>query len=68
MAFANHVIEAKDDAPVAVEIRPLPTVDLTLDARVLCEKPEFLDFELRVSGTLPGHKPEIQPKVVDGMS
>ena len=57
VAFANHVIEAKDDAPVAVEIRPLPTVDLTLDARVLREKPEFPDFEFRVSGTLPGHKP-----------
>ncbi|TXT32555.1 MAG: hypothetical protein FD138_2044, partial [Planctomycetota bacterium] len=56
VAFANHVIETKDDAPVAVEIRPLPTVDLTLNARVLRGKPEFSDFELRVSGTLPGRK------------
>ena len=56
VAFANHVIEAKDDAPVAVEIRSLPTVDLTLDVRVLRGKPEFPDFELRVSGTLPGNK------------
>ena len=56
MAFANHVIEAKDDEPVAVEIRPLPTVNLTLDARVLRGNPEFPDFELRVSGNLPDHK------------
>ena len=62
VAFANPVINAKDDAPVAVEIRPLPTVDLTLDARVLRGKVEFPDFELWIRGTLPGHvgawKPE----------
>ena len=56
VAFANHVIEAKDDARVGVEIRPLPTVNLTLDARVLRGNPEFPDYELRVSGTLPDHK------------
>ena len=39
-----------------MDIRPLPTVDLTLDAQVLRGSVEFRDFELRVSGTLPGHQ------------
>jgi beta-lactamase regulating signal transducer with metallopeptidase domain len=57
VAFANQVIEAKDDAPLELEIRPLPTVDLVLDARVIRANAEFRDFEVRVSGTLPGTKP-----------
>lgn len=56
VAFANPVIEAKDDAPVELEIRPLPTVELTFDARVTRANAEFRDFEVRVSGTLPGTK------------
>ncbi len=55
-AFANPVIEAKSDAPFEVKIRPLPTVDLTLDARVIRANAEFPDFEVRVSGTLPDTK------------
>jgi hypothetical protein len=56
VAFANPVIATKDDAPVEVKIRPLPTVDFTFDVRVRRGKVEFPDFELRVSGTLPGAK------------
>ncbi len=43
-----------DPLSISIEIRPLETVDITLDVVVDREDPAFGDFEVRISGHLPG--------------
>ena len=50
----NLLLAEENHDPIAIDFRPLKTVNITLDVTVNRSNPEFNDFEVRISGRLPG--------------
>ena len=50
----NLLLAKQNHEPIEVDFRPLKTVNITLDVTVNRSNPKFNDFEVRISGRLPG--------------
>jgi len=50
----NLQLAEENHDPIEVDFRPLKTVNITLDVSVNRSNPKFSDFEVRISGRLPG--------------